>query len=152
VSRPFSLRRYTEADEAEAVALWVSVWQTVYPDIDYASQYDALRQRWRDEIVPPAIITLALTDSLIGLITVEPASGYVDQLAVAPHMWGTGLALTLIEEAWRLSPTLLELRVNQDNARAIRFYAKHGFVKVGERFNERLGKPQFTMRWTPAPR
>jgi putative acetyltransferase len=149
VSEPFRLRRYTAADEAETVALWASVWQTVYPEIDYAAQYDALRQRWHDEIAPPAIITLAVTDRIVGLITVEP-NGYVDQLSVAPRMWGTGLALALIDEARRLSPALLELRVNQDNARAIRFYEKHGFVKVAEGFNQRIGRPNFTMRWRPA--
>jgi len=147
VSRPFRLRRYTEADEVETVALWISVWQAVYPEIDYASQSDAMRQRWREEIVPPAIVTLAVTDGIVGLITVEPASGYVDQLSVAPQMWGSGVAPTLIEDARQLSPALLELRVNQDNARAIRFYEKHGFEKIAEGFNARIGKPNFTMRW-----
>jgi putative acetyltransferase len=148
--KPFRLRRYTEADEAEAFALWVSVWQTVYPKVDYAAQRDAMRQRWHDEIVPPAIITLAVTDKIVGLITVEPASGYVDQLSVAPQMWGSGVALALIEEARRLSPTTLHLRVNEDNARAIRFYLKHGFFQDGETFSSRLGKVQFIMRWRPA--
>jgi putative acetyltransferase len=149
VSEPFRLRRYTEADEDEAFALWISVWQTVYPEVDYAAQRDTLRKRWHDEVVPPAIITLAVTDAIVGLITVEP-SGYVDQLSVAPQMWGTGVALALIEEARRLSPALLELRVNQDNARAIRFYEKHGFERIAEGFNERIGRPNFTMRWCPA--
>lgn len=148
MSEPFRLRRYTEADEAETVALWASVWQTVYPD--YKAQHDALRMRWRDEIVPPACVTLATIGArIVGVITVDPGTGYVDQLAVAPDLWGAAVGAALLEEARRLSPATVHLRVNQDNSRAIRFYFKHGFFKDGETFNQRIGKAQDIMRWRP---
>jgi putative acetyltransferase len=53
----------------------------------------------------------------------------------------------LLGEAKRLSPGLLELHVNQDNARAVRFYQKHGFGVAGEDVNPRSGAPVYLMRW-----
>ena len=151
MSAPFALRRYTEADEAEAVSLWVESWQAVYPQIDFVGRREMLRRRWHDEIAPPPIIVLAVTaERIVGFITVEPERGYVDQLAVAPQAWGTPIAAALMNEAKRLSPALLELNVNQDNTRAIRFYEKHGFTKTGEGVNPRSGLPIFYMRWRDA--
>lgn len=147
----FTLRRYTEADEAETVALWVDTWQAVYPHIDFVARREMLRRRWHDEIAPPTIIVLAMMSGRIaGFVTVEPERGYVDQLAVAPQAWGTPVGAALIDEAKRLSPTMLELNVNQDNARALRFYEKHGFTKTGEGINPRSGLPIFHMRWQGA--
>jgi putative acetyltransferase len=151
VSAPFALRRYTEADEAETVALWVGTWKVTYPQIDFDARRAELHRRWRDEIVPPSIVTLATTDErILGFITVEPERGYVDQFAVAPQAWRTPVAAALINEAKRLSQAWLELHVNQDNFRAIRFYEKHAFAKVGEGINPRSGLPIFYMRWRGA--
>ena len=52
-------------------------------------------------------------------------------------------------EARRISPHGLDLKVNADNARAIRFYEKQGFVDVGEAINEISGAPVRLMRWRP---
>jgi putative acetyltransferase len=55
----------------------------------------------------------------------------------------------LLDEAKRISPGGLELLVNTDNARAIRFYEKHGFVYAGEDKNPVSGKPVNRMAWRP---
>ena len=68
-----------------------------------------------------------------------------------PKQWGSGVALALLDEAKRLSPTGLDLLVNKDNARAIRFYEKHGFVYAGEDKNPVSGKPVNRMAWRPPP-
>jgi putative acetyltransferase len=60
-----------------------------------------------------------------------------------------GVADLLLAEARRLSPQNLDLHVNQDNARAVRFYQKHGFVTVGEDVNPRSGAPIYRMQWRP---
>ena len=147
----FTLRRYTEADEAETVALWVETWQTAYPHLDFAGRREALRERWHNEIAPLPIIVLAVVGKrIVGFFTLEPGRSYVDQLAVAPDMWGTPVAASLIDEAKRLSPAMLELNVNQDNFRAIRFYRKHGFATIREDVNPRSGAPIFWMRWQDA--
>ena len=47
----------------------------------------------------------------------------------------------LLDEAKRLSPRGLDLHVNQDNARAIRFYEKHGLPSPARTSNPRSGAP-----------
>jgi putative acetyltransferase len=150
VSAPVALRRYTAADEAATFALWIETWQTAYPHLNFAGRCEALRVRWHNEIAPLPIIVLAVSaNRIVGFFTLEPARNYVDQLAVAPDMWGTPVAAMLIEEAKRLSPACVELNVNQDNARALRFYGKHGFAATRDDVNPRSGAPIVWMRWRP---
>ena len=80
-------------------------------------------------------------------MTVEPESGYLDQIVVAPECWGTELASLLLDEAKRISPGRLDLLVNKDNARAIRFYEKHGFKYAGDDVNPVSGRPVNRMTW-----
>jgi putative acetyltransferase len=143
-----TLRPYGEADEAAAIELWRQTWQQAYPAIDFAARVGWWRDRWRNELVPNATIVVAESaGKLVGFVTVEPATGYLDQIVVAPQLWGAGLAEMLLEQAKRLSPSRLELHVNKDNARAVRFYQKHGFAIAGEDVNPRSGAPIYLMTW-----
>jgi putative acetyltransferase len=86
---------------------------------------------------------------MLGFITVDPSTFDIDQTVVAPEAWGLGVAAALIAEAKRISPLGLDLHVNKDNARAIRFYEKHGFVISGEALNWRSGAAVHKMSWRP---
>jgi putative acetyltransferase len=144
----FVLRRYTEADEAAAIELWRRTWQFAYPQIDFAARVAWWRARWRDELVPSAVVTVAERDgAMLGFVTVDPRNGYLDQLVVAPETWGSRLAVALLDEAKRIAPGGLDLLVNQDNARAIRFYEKHGFAITGADVNARSGATLHKMSW-----
>ena len=100
--------------------------------------------------MPQATIVVAETaGALAGFVTVEPASGYLDQIVVAPERWGGELAAVLLDEAKRISPARLDLLVNKDNARAIRFYEKHGFEYAGDDVNPVSGRPVNRMSWRP---
>jgi putative acetyltransferase len=144
-----TLRPYTAADEAAAIGLWRQSWQEAYPAIDFAARVDWWRERWRSELVPSATIVVAeAAGTLAGFVTVNAATGYLDQIVVAPQHWGRGIAEMLLDEAKRLSPARLALHVNQDNARAIRFYRKHGFGIAGEDVNARSGAPIYLMKWS----
>jgi putative acetyltransferase len=148
MSSAATLRPYTTGDEAAAIELWRQTWQQAYPAIDFAARVDWWRERWRSELVPSATIVVAESaGSLAGFVTVNAATGYLDQIVVAPGHWGAGIAEILLDEAKRLSPSLLELHVNQDNTRAIRFYQKHCFSVAGEDVNARSGAPVYLMRW-----
>jgi putative acetyltransferase len=143
-----TLRPYTAADEDAAIELWRRTWTQHYPQIDFDARTPWWRARWRKEIVPTAKIVLAERDGvLVGFVTIEPATGYLDQIVVAPEAWGSGAALALLDEAKRLSPRGIELMVNKDNARAIRFYEKHGFVYAREGNNPVSGRPVNWMSW-----
>jgi len=100
--------------------------------------------------VPAATITVAEADGkMLGFVTVDPRTFDIDQTVVAPEAWGLGVAAALIAEAKRISPAGLDLHVNKDNARAIRFYEKQGFVISGEALNWRSGAPVHKMSWRP---
>jgi putative acetyltransferase len=152
VSGPaFTLRPYAAADEDAAIELWRRTWQLAYPRIDFNARLDWWRQRWRDQLVPVATITVAeADDKVVGFVTVDPLTLDLDQMVVAPEAWGIGVASALIAQAKRISPAGLDLHVNTDNARAIRFYEKHGFVISGAALNWRSGAPVHKMSWRPS--
>jgi len=151
VSEPsFTLRSYAPTDEDAAIELWRRTWQQAYPQIDFTARLDWWRQRWRDELVPAATITVAEADAkMVGFVTVDVSTFDLDQIVVAPEAWGMGIATALMAEAKRISPAGLDLHVNTDNARAISFYEKHGFVISGEAINWRSGAPVHKMSWRP---
>ncbi len=146
----FTLRAYRAADEEAAIELWRRTWQLAYPRLDFTARLEWWRQRWRHELVPTALITVAESrGQLLGFVTVDPRTRYLDQIVVAPEAWGSQIAGALLAEAKRLSPAGLDLAVNADNRRALRFYEKQGFVVVGEDVNPRSGAPIHQMAWRP---
>jgi putative acetyltransferase len=145
----FQLRPYRGDDEDAAIALWLETWTKTYPDIDFAARVAWWRERWRGELVPQAAIIVAEHDgALSGFVTIDP-SGYLDQLVVGTAHWGSNLGNTLMEEAKRLSPAGITLKVNADNARAIRFYERNGFVHAGEDVNPNSKRLVLKMVWKP---
>jgi putative acetyltransferase len=146
----FTLRRYSHANEDAAIELWRRTWQVAYPRLNFTERLDWWRARWRRELVPVCVITVAERDNAMqGFVTVDPATGFLDQIVVAPEAWGSDLAATLIAEAKRIAPAGLELLVNQDNARAVRFYQKQGFAITGADANPISGAPLHRMSWRP---
>ena len=146
----YALRRYAPGDEEAVIALWLRSWQTAYPQIDFAARLPWWRKRWRHELVPLSEIAIAESAAAIaGFVTVDPRTRYLDQIVVATEWQGRGIAEILLAEARRVAPSGLDLHVNRDNARAIRFYQKHGFVTVSEDVNPRSGAPIFGMTWRP---
>jgi putative acetyltransferase len=145
------LRRYDAArDEDAAVALWLRTWQATYPDIDFAERLDWWRERWRNALVPAADVVVAEAGGvMIGFVTVDPRTLYLDQIVVAPERWGSGVGAALIAQAKRISPRGLDLDVNSDNARALAFYGKEGFVVTGAGKNPISGKPVHRLSWRP---
>ena len=145
----FTLRPYRAEDEDAAIELWRETWQLAYPSIDFTARVAWWRERWRNELVPNAAIIVAeQAHTLTGFVTID-GSGYLDQLVVSPDHWGSKLAGSLVDEAKRLSPGGVTLKVNKDNARAIRFYERNGFVHDGEDVNPTSARPVLRMRWRP---
>jgi putative acetyltransferase len=145
-----ALRPYEATDAEAAIELWLRTWQVAYPAIDFAARLEWWRERWRTELVPACTITVAMVGGrMVGFVTVDASTGYLDQLVVAPEAWGSEAAARLIDAAKRVAPAGLDLHVNRDNARAIRFYEKHGFAVGGEEVNPRSGVPIYRMSWRP---
>jgi putative acetyltransferase len=149
MSTPFTLRPYAASDEGAAIDLWFRTWQQAYPSIDFTQRLEGWRARWRNELVPVSQIILAeQNDTVVGFVTID-ASGYLDQLVVAPEAWGSDLGNVLIEKAKAMSPDGITLLVNTDNARAIRFYERNGFVHTHDDVNPVSGRKVHGMAWKP---
>ena len=144
----FNIRYYTPTDEDAAIALWLRTWKVAYPDVDFDARVAWWRERWCNELLPKSKAVVAeRDDTLIGFVTIEPATGYLDQIVVAPEAWGTGIAEDLLTEAKRLSPGRIDLLVNTDNHRAVRFYRKHGFEITGADVSLISRRPVHKMSW-----
>jgi putative acetyltransferase len=144
-----SLRPYRAEDEEAAIALWQRTWQQAYPSIDFAERLPWWRERWRGELVPQSSIVVAdQAGALVGFVTID-GDGYLDQLVVAPEQWGSDVARLLVDEAKQLAPAGITLHVNKDNIRAVRFYERNGFARVGDGVNPTSGRPVLKMAWKP---
>ena len=133
----------------EIATLWVTSWSEAMPDLDFESRREWL-VGYLAELTRKGVIlrgAFAEDEALLGFITIETATGYIDQIAVAPSAKGKGVAAALIGEARRLSPGRLDLDVNEANPRARRFYEKQGFIQVGTGTSERTGLPLIKLRW-----
>jgi putative acetyltransferase len=144
----FQLRSYRESDEDSSIALWLETWRQAYPSINFDARVDWWRNRWRTELVPVAQIVIAEQDgALVGFVTID-GTGYLDQLVVSPAQWGSDVSRALVDDAKRLSPNGVTLKVNADNIRAIKFYMRNGFVKTGDEVNT-SGRAVDLMEWKP---
>jgi putative acetyltransferase len=138
---------------AELLALWVAAWRATYADIafearcpwllDHLAQLEAVGGRtlclWEEE---PAC--------LAGFVTIDPATGWLDQLCVHPERFGGGVAQELLRAAREVSPSRVRLDVNADNTRALRFYEREGFVCVGDGESSKSGRRTLVLEWTPS--
>ena len=145
-----TIRSMQPADLQETLDVWVAAWQVAYPAIDFNARRGWTADRIAELERTGSRSLIALKDgSIVGALVVNPETGYLDQIVVAADHQGSGVAEILLSEARRLSPTKLDLHVNQDNSRAIRFYQKHGFAISGEALNWRSGAPVHRMSWRP---
>ncbi|MBU3886929.1 GNAT family N-acetyltransferase [Methylosinus sporium] len=140
-----------DSDWPALLDLWVAAWRTTYADIDFEARRDWLRDRLV-QLERGGAQTLLLLEgagrALIGFVTVDPRTHWLDQLCVRPDRFGSGAAEALIEAARSLSPARLRLDVNQDNRRAVAFYEREGFMRIAEGGPSLSGRPTSIMEWT----
>jgi len=144
------IRAMQAADLPETLDVWVAAWQAAYPAIDFNARRGWTADRIAElERTGSRSLIVLQSGRIVGAMVLNPDTGYLDQIVVATDCQGAGIAEMLLAEARRLSPGKLDLHVNQDNGRAIRFYEKHGFRKTGEDVNPRSGAPIYLMGWRP---
>lgn len=150
------LRDFGPDDLLPATDMWEASWSAAMPTIDFAARRVWFGEHLAALAAGGSLIRVAEANgALAGLVTIDPATRYLDQLVVAPACWGQGVAQALVAEAAALSPRGLVLHVNTDNPRAVRFYRKLGFLVTGEAVSERSGLPLLAMERagleSPAP-
>jgi putative acetyltransferase len=143
------LRAFAEADPSALIDVWAAAWSATGLPIDFKARRAWIDERLRTLRADGAEIVVGLdaSDKPAGFVTIDPNSGYLDQLCVAPAERGSGLALALLGEAKRRSPAMVELDVNEANGRARRFYEREGFSVVGRGTSPHSGLPTLKMRW-----
>ena len=150
---PVEIGPASAADYQPIADLWVASWTAVMPAIDFKSRRDWLLAHLA-KLESTGSRTLLARDAdqrPIGFVTLDPATGWLDQIAVSPSSFGRGAAHDLLDAAKALAPTGLQLDVNADNPRAVRFYEREGFVTNGTGRNPTSGLPTRLMRWQRDP-
>jgi putative acetyltransferase len=146
----FALRDFDVADLPALLDLWVAAWLETGFAVDFEARRPWLDHRLRSHRAEGGAIVVGLDAAgrPAGFVTVDPATGYLDQLCVAPPERGSGLAVALIDAAKRLARGVVELDVNEANERARRFYEREGFHIVARGSSAQSGLPTLRMRWT----
>lgn len=149
---PFRIIPFAPEHLPALADLWVAGWNRTMPDIDFEARrpwflghVEALRESGAEFHVAQAP-----DGSLAGFVAIAPATGYLDQLAVAPAFWGKGAAEALMDAAKARAPAGIGLDVNQDNARAVAFYRRLGFEIAFSGTNPTSGRAIWRMEWRPA--
>ena len=127
----------------------MAAWQATLPQIDFTARASWLATHLAT-LQARGVMLLCATDAedrAFGLVTIDASSGELDQLAVAPHAFGRGVATALLAEAKRLAPGFARLTVNQDNPRAVAFYRREGFRIVGQGANPNSGLQTWDLIW-----
>ena len=145
----FRLVGYVAAHLPELTDLWIAAWTKAMPAIDF----EARRAWFVDHLCALHARGVRVTcafdvrnGDMAGFITLDEATGHIDQLAVAPVYWGEGAAMTLLAEAKRAARRL-HLDVNQDNPRALRFYEREGFRRTAAGVNPLSGLRTWHCEW-----
>lgn len=148
------LRRRADADWPAMLDLWVASWRATFPEIDFDARREWLT-RHVAQLEAAGAETLCLfagaPPALAGFVVIDPATGWLDQICVDPAHFGAGHGEALMAAARDVSPRLVRLDVNADNARAIRFYERSGFVVTGPGADSLSGRATLMMEWR-APR
>jgi ribosomal protein S18 acetylase RimI-like enzyme len=153
VTKPTLPARRALAGDAEAIArLYLGAFKAALPDVVLAHTDEQVRA-WIEDVVVARRETWIVEsgDGIVGFLTLDGSD--VEQLYVAVGHWRRGIGSMLLDLAKQRSPERLELYTFQANARAVRFYERHGFeiVAAGDGSGNEERAPDFRMRW-PAPR
>jgi putative acetyltransferase len=146
------LRLYTADDEEDVIQLWQRAWQKAMPGINFEKRFGDRRKYWKTKIVskvPETMIIVAeRRGAVIGFMIIDWETGYLVELVVSWQFWKSTVGELLLSEAKWLSPTGVDLNVDPNNDRAVRFFEKHKFVKTGD-VKKGPDGPIQNMQWRP---
>ncbi len=144
-----NLHYFLRPDHHDAGRIWAATSAMVAPDTEFDDRRDWLFNEIEDLHDRGARTICALdarTGHLRGFVTVDPETKRLHQMVVAPEALGSGLARVLLGEARDMAPARIEVAVSRANARALRFFEREGFRRLGETTNA-TGDDAVLMEW-----
>jgi len=144
--------RRAHGHEARALAdVWLRSRRASIPDIPPpVHSDDEVRGFFATVVIPTRDTWVVEADGRIVALMVLH-DDWIDQLYVDPDWAGRGLGSELLAVAKTLRPSGLQLWAFESNARARRFYERHGFVAVERTDGDNEeGAPDVRYQWTTA--
>ena len=143
-----------DAERAALLDLWVASWRATFPTIDFDARREWFVKHLAELEAQGADLICMFEDTakpgerkLVGFVLIDPKTGWLDQIAVKPNAFGAGVGRELLNAAKRASPGVIKLDVNADNFRALRFYKREGFHRVGAGVNKLSGRETAVLEW-----
>ena len=145
-----NLHYFLRPDHHDAGRIWAASSSMVLPDIEFHERRGWLFNQIEDLHEQGASTVVALdagNGRLRGVVTVHPVTKQLHNRVVAPEALGSGLAKLLLVEARDVAPARMAVDVLRDNARALRFFEREGFRRIGEGVDELTGEETVKMEW-----
>ncbi len=133
------VRRSGPADVARCLAIWQAAVRTTH-DFLSAEDFDAIERLVAEEYLPAAPLWVAVdgTNRALGFMGLTGA--HIDALFVDPAAHGRGVGRALVAHA-HAQHDALTVDVNEQNPRAVGFYERLGFVRIGRSAVDGDGRP-----------
>ena len=154
IATPRHIAPIRDAERAALLDLWVASWRATFPTIDFDARRDWFVKHLAEQEAQGADLICMFEDTakpgerkLVGFVLIDPKTGWLDQIAVKPNSFGAGVGRELLNAAKRASPGVIKLDVNADNFRALRFYKREGFHRVGAGVNKLSGRETAVLEW-----
>lgn len=147
---PAIIRPATPDDYDSATEIWLEGWRSTGLTHLQDPDFDELRPRLETEATTRwSFFVSCCSDTITGMLALDRSAKTIDQIFVDPQYHGNGSAQTLLQFAQQQLPDGLSLWTAKENARARRFYEKHGFRLEEESPHPRYGYPICVYSWQP---
>ncbi|ALH79686.1 acetyltransferase [Sphingopyxis macrogoltabida] len=144
-----TIRKSTSADAVRVIQIWRDAVDATH---DFLTREDriAIEEEVRS-FLPAAPLWLAVdrSDQPLGFMLLDGSS--MEALFIDPAHRSRGVGRMLVEHALTLLPTLTT-DVNEQNAQAVGFYERMGFVRTGRSDRDGQGRPYPLIHLRHAPR
>ena len=143
-----------DEERGALVDLWVASWRATFPTIDFDARREWFVAHLAELEAKGASLICIFEEmakpgerKLVGFVLIDPKTGWLDQIAVKPNAFGAGVGRELLNAAKRAAHEKIRLEVNADNFRALRFYKREGFTRVGAGVNKLSGRETAVLEW-----